>query len=145
MNIIDSINNKMAMVNLDVALDIFNDILDEDHFPKTDRDIDWARKCCIYSRCVHLNVWRDNTPIEIVTNKIIPLLKKAEEELDRFEEKDISAKKYKSEVQYYKANIEFRKENLANNYANGKPSDFPPEAMDPEMRIHLENVSRQKK
>ncbi len=142
MNIIDSINNKMAMANLDIALDLLNDLLDENHIHRTDRDIEWARLCCTYSRCVHLNVWRDNTPIDIIKEQITPLLEKAEEELGRLEREYAGKEKFTSEIEYYKTNIHLREENLSENFANGKPSGFPPDAIDPDMRTRLENIAR---
>jgi len=144
MNIIDSTNNKMAMVNLDIALDIFKDLLDENRISKTDRDINWARQCCTYSRCVHLNVWRDNTPIEIVRNEITPLLTKAEEGLCELEEKYLGKEKYKSEIEYYKTNVCLRKQNLAENFSNENPSDFPPDAVDPHMRTRFDSIRQRR-
>lgn len=142
MNLMDTINSKMAMANLDIALDILKDLLDEECTPITDRNIEWARLCCTYSRCLHLNVWRDNTPSDKVRSEIIPLLEKAEKQVGQLEKRYAQEKEYASESQYYRTNIQLRKTNLSENFANGKPSEFPPDAIEPDMRTRPETIAR---
>ena len=130
MDVVDELNTKMALANVDIARDQLTNLLDTDRFPKNNRCVTWAFNCCTYSRFVHVGVWDSEVSAYTVRKEIIPLLKQAEDAIRELEARYDEGKD-KENIGHCRTNITLRRGNLEANYLKGKRSAFPPQAMSP--------------
>jgi len=131
MKLAESVFYNMAMANLNVAIDRLLELLDENKFPPNARNYEWACLVCPYTRCIHINVWRDHTPKNRVSSEIIPLLRLAKEQVSSVLEKPDLSKEEKSQIEGILVNIRVREGNLTQRYLNNLSSCFPVDAIEP--------------
>lgn len=115
-----------SITDLDVAVEELELLLS---VAPEERDARWAYNVCVLSRHVHINVWDDCPQAEIVEG-IIGLLNRARDQIRKLDVKGYSQHD-KEEVDVHIINIGRRIKNLHDNYLQGKPSDFRPDARHP--------------
>lgn len=93
---------------------------------KERRNLKWAHRVCTFSRFIHIDVWRFCPGHEHTINKIIPLLRKAQEECLTLLDSQQLREDEKKEVTHYIKNVKDRIRNLEENYLQGKHSAFRP-------------------
>ena len=87
------------------------------------RDSSWAYDRCGDTREIHEDVWERRPPRRYVKKKVIPLFKRT----DRAVSTVRRAGPYVDYIEGFSRNTKARIRNL-NNYVEGKPSDFAPDA-----------------
>ncbi len=135
MKVAETVFLNMAMANLNVALDRTCKLLDTKKFPLRKRDSEWSRLICSYSRCIHVNVWRDRVSKEYVNSKIIPLLRLAKEQVSVLLESDSVSGEDKNQIKWYSENVRLREGNLFNCYLNDLDSRFPVDTIEPRFAV----------
>ena len=131
----ESVFLNMAMANLNVAIDRLRELLDENKFPPNAREYEWTCLVCPYTRCIHVNVWRDHTPKDRVQSEIIPLLRLAKEQVSSQLTKPGLTEEEKSQVEGISVNIRLREGNLTQRYLNDLDSCFPIDAIEPRFAV----------
>jgi len=131
----ESVLFNMAMANLNVAIDRLRELLDENRFPPNARDYEWACLACAYTRCTHVNVWRDHTPKDRVESEIIPLLCLAKEQVSSLIKSPDLSNEEKSQVDSISVNIRVREGNLTQRYLNNLDSCFPVDSIEPRFAV----------
>jgi hypothetical protein len=130
MNILESLDARMAASNLDIAAGILGKLVRKEVDKKADAVISRAYQCCTYSRFVHMNVWKDLTSREEVKRKLIPLLESAGNHVAALKKEKYLNEDQVGKVAYCADNICLRLDNLRNNYIKGRPSEFPPDMIE---------------
>ena len=131
----ESVFLNMAMANLNVAIDRLRELLDGNRFPPNKRNYEWACLVCPYTRCIHINVWRDHTPKDRVESEIIPLLGLAKEQVSSLNENVDLSNEEKSQVDSISVNIRVREGNLRHRYLNDLDSCFPVDSIEPRFAV----------
>jgi len=106
------------------------------------RDSQWAHDMCALSRSIHVEVWEIRPNLQYVRDRVLPLLQKTSKAVNAVPRTG----EYGQLVGAFAENIAARANNIANNYLNGKPSDFLPNARlqdVPDKKITREELAAQ--
>jgi len=133
MKLAESVFFNMAMANLNVAVDRVRELLDESKFPQETRDYEWIRLVCAYTRCIHVNVWRDHAPKDRVKSEIIPLFSRAKEEVGFLLKRRTLSEERRREIRNISVNMRVREGNLTQRYLNSLDSCFPVDSIEPRL------------